>query len=96
MRNNENPQAELLEMFAIAHMSMLCQTAKGEIKMSPGEVDEREAWLMGYIRNGVGLVTDENRRMAEVVNAALSTQPAEIGDPLPVAPPAEVVTEAAA
>jgi hypothetical protein len=72
--NSEDPQAELLKSFAIAHLGMIVQAAKGIYTADPVEIDEREAWLIGYIRNGVGLATEENKRLAESVHDVLSTQ----------------------
>jgi len=67
----ENPDADLPQMFALAHLSMLSQMAKGLIKASPEDIDEREAWLTYFIQTGEGVLTDEGRRVADLVQAAL-------------------------
>lgn len=71
---NENWQAEMLLSFALAHIGMLAQAANGVYKPTGTEVDDRAAWLVGYLRDGTGLVTDENKAILERVKIALQEQ----------------------
>lgn len=68
---------EFMQAAAIGNLSMLAQIASGEIKAKPGEVEEREAWLLQFIRTGAGLVTEEAEAMAARVRAALAPVAAE-------------------
>lgn len=65
-------EPDLMLAIAIGNLSMVAQAAAGEITMKPGEVAEREAWLMEYLRTGQGLVTEESRVLGETVRAALT------------------------
>lgn len=67
-----DPQAELYRSFALAHLSMISQAAIGTYKPDPGEIDERQAWLVGYITEGKGILTEENLRIAQTVTNALA------------------------
>lgn len=68
-----NPQADL-SMVALAHLSMISQAANGEYKPQPGEVERRQAWLTEYLVTGQGIVTDEAKLSAQIVNAALKAE----------------------
>lgn len=57
---------------AVGNISMLAQIAAGTYKAKPGEVDERAAWLVLFVRTGVGLVTPEAEREVAAVRAALA------------------------
>ena len=74
MMNSNDPQADLFLSFALAHLGMIAQAARGQYKPDPGEIEEREAWLVGYLRTGQGLVTEENRAIAEAVNKAVNQE----------------------
>jgi len=63
---------------ALAHLSMIAQAANGEYKPRPGEIEERQAWLSSFIRTGQGIVTEEDRQLARLINEALSTQSAKL------------------
>ena len=67
----ENWQDELRLSFALAHIGMLAQAAAGSYRATPEEVEERSAWLIGYIRDGTGLVTPENKVVLEKINSLL-------------------------
>lgn len=67
---------EIMAALALAHLSMLTQAAKGEFRMQPGDAESRQAWLVGFIQTGAGIVSEENRRLARQINDLLSTQSA--------------------
>lgn len=72
-----NDEVDFMKMVALGNLSMLAQIAGGEIQAKPGEVAERTAWMIQYIKTGEGLVTDEAREIAERVRAALAPAMAE-------------------
>jgi hypothetical protein len=53
---------------------MLAQAANGEFRALPGEIEERQVWLTSFTRTGRGIVNEEDRRLARLINDALSTQ----------------------
>lgn len=71
---NESWQAEMLLSFALAHIGMLAQAANGVYKPTGTEVDDRAAWLVGYLRDGTGLVTDENKAILARIKDVLQDQ----------------------
>lgn len=65
---------QIMQALAQAHLSMLTQAAKGNFRMTSEDAESRQAWLIGFIRTGAGIVSEENRRLAQQVNDLLSTQ----------------------
>lgn len=61
-------------MVALAHLSMLVQAVKGELRMLPEDAETRQAWLIGFIRTGAGIADEANRQLAKRINELLSTQ----------------------
>lgn len=59
---------------ALAHLSMLAQAAKGEIRMLPSDAETRQTWLISFIRTGEGIVSEANRQLARQINDLLRTQ----------------------
>lgn len=70
-------ELNLMQCVALGNLSMLAQIANGEITAKLDEVEERQAWLVQFLRTGEGLVTDEAREMAEKVRVALAPIAAE-------------------
>ncbi len=64
-------QADYLPI-ALAHLSMIAQAANGEYKPRPGEIEQRQAWLVGFLKTGQGLVTDADRECSRAINKVLS------------------------
>jgi hypothetical protein len=73
-QNDEPLDREIMAAIALAHLSMLTQAAKKEIRMLPEDAESRQAWLIGFISTGAGIVSEENRRLAQQINDFLSTQ----------------------
>lgn len=69
----QQPSEEQIAI-ALAHLSMISQAANGEYRPRPGEIETRQTWLTSFIRNGQGIVTDEDRRTARLINLTLGTQ----------------------
>jgi hypothetical protein len=61
-------------MIALAHLSMLTQAAKGEFRMQADDAEARQTWLISFIRTGQGIVNDEDRNLARLINNAIGTQ----------------------
>jgi hypothetical protein len=61
-------------MIALAHLSMLTQAARGEFRMHADDAEARQAWLVGFIRTGAGIVNEDDRALARLINNALGTQ----------------------
>lgn len=57
---------------AVGNIVMLAEIAAGARKAKPDEVNDRVAWLVSYVRTGVGLVTPDAEREAAAVRAALA------------------------
>ena len=68
------PENELYISFALAHLGMLVQAAKGQYKADVQEIDERAAWLVGFFRTGQGIVNDENKAVVQLINGALKPE----------------------
>jgi hypothetical protein len=74
MTNETRQPSDEQIAIALAHLSMLAQAANGEFRPRAGEVEARQAWLSSFIRTGQGIVTEEDRELARLINSALSTQ----------------------
>lgn len=71
MTDETKPQQDEYQAIALAHLSMIAQAANGDYSPRPGEIETRQAWLIGYLRTGEGLVTDEDRQLARQINQVL-------------------------
>jgi hypothetical protein len=71
MKDETNLQQDEYLAIALAHLSMIAQAANGDYVPRPGEIETRQAWLIGYLRTGEGLVTDEDRQLARQINQLL-------------------------
>jgi hypothetical protein len=65
---------QIMRALALAHLSMLSQAAKGNFRMTPEDAESRQAWLIGFIRTGTGIVSEEDRQLARGINELLGTQ----------------------
>lgn len=65
---------QIVKALALAHLSMLSQAAKGNFRMAPEDAESRQAWLIGFITTGAGIVSEESREIAKQINDLLSTQ----------------------
>ena len=61
-------------LVALAHLSMLAQAANGEYRPGRGEIEERQAWLISFIRTGQGIVNEDDRQFARGINEFLASQ----------------------
>lgn len=71
MSRNAQEGNSIMTQIAIAHLSMVCQAAAGEIVLDAEDLKEREAWLMKFLATGEGGVTEQAQAEAEAVRAAL-------------------------
>jgi hypothetical protein len=77
-KNDTQPEMHLA--FALAHLGMISQAAHGQYRPRPGEIERRQAWLVSYIRNGIGLATDEDMELAKAINKLAGLAVAELRD----------------
>lgn len=69
---------QIIKALALAHLSMLSQAARGDFRMQPADAESRQAWLIGFIRTGTGIVSEEERQLAQQINEFLNTQRATL------------------
>lgn len=58
------------QMTALAHLSIVQQSANGTYKAQPGEVDKRVAVVASFIRTGQCVADDETKRIVDAFKAS--------------------------